>query len=321
MSLERGKRLVHYVDLARGLRDDDEAYTAFKAPYQRGSGSNDDAAFDCVLDPRLSEFVHQSTSTHLGMYLPLLLEDPTRFSAWKCGMRFRTIAYSIVRLNYHPGTGAAYEKTKRGGSNISNVDVPLLSEAETRDSLRRLATDIDGWLHRLDLEYSPTFWRIIAGAFLLEDLQSLYQQTPGCSVLGKLLEFSTNDDRWMYFHYLACMQAELYSLRMLQQVLLLPPHLQDQPKGDMSVDQYVEDLIGRLVTLPHIRLLLDSGPEAASYEGYARLLLDHFHLEKTSSSTVGKHRAKKQQKPKQKQRTSPKRSAKDNNMFAPLSLD
>ncbi|CAD0010158.1 unnamed protein product [Aureobasidium pullulans] len=88
------------------------------------------------LDPRISEIVHLvrvkenqeapsdlQDSDNLNMYLPYLIDDPTRTSAWRSGVSIRAQAYSLLRLLNSSITQVT--EFERKGTRVAGTTVEL----------------------------------------------------------------------------------------------------------------------------------------------------------------------------------------------------
>lgn len=162
------------------------------------------------LDVRTSEFVHQAldkSSTPL-VYLPLLVEDPNQSSAWSSGQDFRQLAYSILA----PSTSTIHEY-RRKAQGISVQELPChTTDVSTSDMLAHI-NGVSKWA--TDRNMPPLMmWPLFALSIVLLDSKT----TPSVPVVLHMLN-GDFDNSWDFVHLSARLQAVLYSLRMLQQVI------------------------------------------------------------------------------------------------------
>ncbi|OAA68423.1 DNA replication initiation factor cdc45 [Niveomyces insectorum RCEF 264] len=190
------------------------------------------------LDPRLSEFVLQCLfplhrgnegregGTGLGpdnsvlVFVPQLLEDWTRTNAWEVSTPLRQCAYSLQQLVAPPQATAVREYTRRASLSSRGTQVELLSLPQIHGAvgaftacLRRIQTQTETdhdlqWVilaAHLDIEWSRN------AAKESVCLTVLCNETPADGVLDRVT--------WNTVHWLSQIQATLYSLRLLKQML------------------------------------------------------------------------------------------------------
>lgn len=177
----------------------------------------------CHLDPRLSEVILQLTqsSADAKAFLPVLMENPDRGSAWEPSSPIRQLAYSIAALAI-PSHAKAVQEYRRvhsfsqKGRRIEMLDKAAVLEAAT--TLIAASTTF----RRFAGKDSSLFWlSLCLGLDIIE-----------CTVQGKYTHAlqmlqtqrdkplrTTNGVPWDIVHLTAQLHAALYSLRMLKQVL------------------------------------------------------------------------------------------------------
>ncbi|KAI0964861.1 hypothetical protein F4678DRAFT_365662 [Xylaria arbuscula] len=212
-----------------------------------------------TLDPRISEIVIQtllldgSGSLYsrgpetLAMFLPVLIEDRNRRSAWTMSTTVRQLAYSIMQLFAVHKSPIVIEYRLLVASNSSvgrQIDVPELEEALEQcisliDVLKKLAERVP------DVD---TRWLAFA---IYEDVMwsTSEERAPlSASVLHKSILRSNNGDQysWDTVHFAAQVQASLYSLRIVKQALDVAVSLCP------TIPPPIQDLRGYLNTLPFI---------------------------------------------------------------------
>jgi hypothetical protein len=180
-----------------------------------------------LMDPRISELFWQyelPDTYSLGgpphVYLGLLNEDPARRCAWEYGREYRGLSYSVLNISRATDNQfAVVQEFVRRGERIVADQVALSGTKTTISELRILRQRLD--LARSTLGSSAdSFWFMFA-------LSEIYRETSNTRSLptgGQLELFLTSGytkggTDWTDIHLLAQVQAILYSLRMLQQLL------------------------------------------------------------------------------------------------------
>lgn len=188
-----------------------------------------------IYNPRLGELVAQYDFSRLcgkddseegyHVYLPILIEDHTRRSAWVDGTHIRIIAYSLLYLT---SSSSASHQTKilefsRRGPRIPPSSLPLLtSTADLIREIKPLLTAIQKTQSLVPTAKEPLkFWTIFA---LLEIYTS---DAPNGNVpsLKETINFltlgSTNPTKmfWEDVHRNARVLAVLYSVKFLKEVI------------------------------------------------------------------------------------------------------
>ncbi|KAI9881630.1 MAG: hypothetical protein M1830_000195 [Pleopsidium flavum] len=224
-------------------------------------------------DPRVSELVLQNRALTKGkmtsreveevqlrprIYLPFLLDDPSRSSAWLTSSSLRAFTYSLLNLTIEalarPRTIGEYG---RRGHRIVPTEVKLLSEDECEaysksliERLQKARSDL-GVLSNLD------FWRTFGLYELCRWCKENDKATPPQDGLRRLVECENPHHavlRWEDFHLYAQMQGLLYSLRMLQQIITEVRGAHGVKTMEASVDLLHE----QLSELPPLKQLFPS---------------------------------------------------------------
>lgn len=200
------------------------------------------------MDPRLSELVCQTAAKDASedpddspcMFLPFMIDDIHKASAWRCGSDLRKLAYTVLA---HGGTFTAIDEFDRRGDRVVACRVDLY-----HDLLQALHSYRD-WLSQqlsaVQSKDTQSPWRVIAAITLLCDLQAQDKPAPALADIttvvctGKL-------SSWAQIHLTAQLNAVLYSFRMLKLALgfKLAGHDLAWP------DRHVHGLSGLLTTLP-----------------------------------------------------------------------
>ncbi|KAF2746559.1 hypothetical protein M011DRAFT_404468 [Sporormia fimetaria CBS 119925] len=199
------------------------------------------------LDARVSEFVVQSLSAATGepsltlpVFLPLLLEDPFRASAWTFGQNVRLVAYSLLA----PARVTVQEHMRKAQA-VSVQDVHLYGP----ENIISIAAGLSRKLGRSygDGSFSPARrWMLCAVELALDTLKP-----PHISLLARVVT-GTFDNTWAFVHLQACLHAMLYSLRMLKQCAAVWLALNEGISLAVTKDQIqtISDLHHKLETLP-----------------------------------------------------------------------
>lgn len=211
------------------------------------------------LDPRVSELFWQydMPDVYCGaeqphMYLGVIHEDHSRRCAWEQGRFYRAIGYSLLNLS-HPVRRrfpVVHEFVRRGGR--------IVAEQVTLSGAKTAASGLGCLQRRLDLAKSvfgnsaqPSFWVLFA-------LSEIYCDTANTATaptpvhLERFLEkgFMGKSTEWADIHLVAQIQALLYSLRILKQLL-------DITAGEEVAAQHHSIL----TDLPPLHLLMKSRHE------------------------------------------------------------
>jgi hypothetical protein len=165
------------------------------------------------MDVRVSEFVHQALvcSATLFVYMPLLVEDPNQASAWNIGYDVRTLAYSLfahTNMTFHEYRRKAQGIAVQEVAPYSTTNIPV----PAADIERQLST-LSEWA--ASKAATPEFmWPLFALSLVLTELN-----TPPPILLVLRVLNNDFDNTWAFVHLMARLQAALYSLRMLKQVV------------------------------------------------------------------------------------------------------
>lgn len=251
----QGSSFQENVKYARNLSSNSAAFSAFAKPYMASQSLPSTGDFCCkpicglsipaldnediVIDARISELFYQNLTLEqtcpqgkamnqkpgsiLKMYLPFLYEDPQRSSAWDCGEHIRAVAYSIIGNQNYKGI-QVFEHC-RCGARIVEKAPRSLSVEQAVLSLREIAESMKDWRDSFAM-LSDSFRLRLYGIytvcrFLLRNQRPVPFEGEIRSIFhGQFLEKS-----WRLLHLSAQVQASLYSLRLLLQVLEIRLHL------------------------------------------------------------------------------------------------
>ena len=205
-------------------------FIAFLKPFTEGVFKADANADDLVLsesiqhlDPRISEFVLQVQHFHdpqVSVYLPVLVEDPTKSTAWDASWDLRCFAYSLVLLNERQRPiEAVLEYSRR--NRIRAFEVKLMGLSDCIAFAEGLTEQIEDVRRSTEQDLGPSGWR----AFALKQVLSRYlvkeQHIPVDDLSDQLLDSAGTNHFWSWrtLQFDAEMQAVLYALRQIKQIL------------------------------------------------------------------------------------------------------
>ena len=202
------------------------------------------------IDPRVAEIAlksAQSGTTHEGeiaMFLPLLLDSPSRTSAWEASKPTRELAYALLQHAVDSNIVAVSEfRRLQSPSAGVRIDVAKVSTLDREcDKLLSALSTI-----RADVISSEATWLTYA---LYQDIILTNSQGKTRSLSFELLQKDAagklNPYSWDSVHLVAQIQASYYSMRMLQQILAFAK--QERKELPESMGQ----LLDRLESLPRL---------------------------------------------------------------------
>ncbi|KAK7956751.1 DNA replication initiation factor cdc45 [Apiospora aurea] len=214
----------------------------------------------------------------ISMFLPVMVEDNARKSSWTTSESVRQLCYAIAQQKKKEPSGPRPQprrddivieyrtlESSTGGRQLS-----LPSPAETERScaqllatLEQIELDLPGrellWLALAvyqDVEWSTSIGRNPLSVQVMGEVASLFQN----KISGEKQQQQQQPGQygWDVLHFTAQVQASLYSLRMLKQVLDVMSALADPPLSKAQ-----EKLQQRLSNLP----LIADWPTAESIFG------------------------------------------------------
>ncbi|CAK7271281.1 hypothetical protein SEPCBS57363_004534 [Sporothrix epigloea] len=210
------------------------------------------------LDPRVSELVLQCLYSQESMsdteeaapilaFAPPLLDSCTRASAWEASAPIRACAYSLLRMmaptRQIRGNVREYSRMASLGSRGSELGtIPLEELGAALDAILVLLQRIrEAVIDDVELQwvtlasYQDIQWSK-ENAKESVVLEVLRQETPGSGILERVT--------WNAVHWLAQIQATLYSLRIFQQIATF---VQEQAVADEVAGE--KALLDRLAAL------------------------------------------------------------------------
>ncbi|OAX83047.1 hypothetical protein ACJ72_02593 [Emergomyces africanus] len=231
-----------------GVVEKSTKYTSFMREYDLFSNETTTASarisnFRDITDPKLSELHAQYelpafTVPDEGayVYLPILIERHDRRAVWTQGSELRLIAYSLLNLRYRAGENGRRKEVviehMRKGQRIAPITLTLLSQKEVEQKLEALLAQINSLVSSIrnndemvdggDGDREPAvFWRSFALYDTLIRMES--KERPSIRKLRRFLEQGYCGEKleWDDIHLHAQMQAVLYSLRVLKELLVV----------------------------------------------------------------------------------------------------
>ena len=223
------------------------------------------------LDPRISEFVLSSHLPSPSMYLSCLIEDPSRTTAWRVSSILRQFAYSCCVLPFGLGAHKKIQEYIRK----CNKPLPTFVPSIVQLLPKRCMWSCASVLHERVLHFMNIFstlpkwmmWRTYALAEVYHWYLDTVRTPPSRPAMITILTGATSDHdirTWEDIYLEAQIQAYLYSLRMLQQILrfCLPMILPN--KDDEGICTLVDMLMmleRHLESLPRLQDLMPSHDE------------------------------------------------------------
>lgn len=214
---------------SRAVSSNPDEYAEFRSHYddpetaRRGriSGGQD-------LDPRISEIAldclpsqdddEEENQRQLAIYLPFLLDSPSRTSAWEASQRCRNMAYSLLQLvNGGPPREVTEFRRLQALSTGSRTD-GFKSLEDLQRSLSGLGTTMSLIGNSLPDEMS----KFMALSFFWDIKTTLGKgrSDPLClKVLRQCFLGTLQQESWDFVHLLAQTQATIYSFRILDQAI------------------------------------------------------------------------------------------------------
>ncbi|MCJ1288229.1 hypothetical protein MMC26_007584 [Xylographa opegraphella] len=215
-----------------------------------------------LLDPRISEIVlqcHERSQGRLHMYLPFLIDDPSRSSAWNISVALRTLAYSAIA--HHggiPNQQQSILEHNRRDTRIVPVEILLVDYVSVRKYAELLTAQLDVLWKRYSSFPAAIIWKIfgmieVFSWYLKSGRSFPLQRTAAKAVWGN----ADTSLSWQDVHFSAQLQAALYSVRMLKQVLT---HVSNY--GELGSDTTFLSLVQRLTDFPSLRDLFPGNSSA-----------------------------------------------------------
>lgn len=202
-----------------------------------------------ALDPRISELILQlgnqdSQANDLNgdiIFLPILLEDPSRGSAWEQSTPIRQLAYTLARWII-PGSSSNIQEYRRVDTSVQKGRrVHMLP----KEAAKVRAQELTSLMTKVKAESEgdeAQAWQVLC---LTLDIQYCREEGKKSHVL-QILEESSQQTAfkrvsWDIIHFVAQLQAAYYSLRVLKQIMSLA-----------SAEETIPELHSMLSSLPSL---------------------------------------------------------------------
>jgi hypothetical protein len=165
------------------------------------------------VDVRISEFIYQGLHSKVEtiVYLPFLVEDQHRASAWVHGQDLRAVSYSIFTADR-----SRVQEHRRKAQKVSMQEIELYPPQELIAMTQTYARSISAWVEwtaERDVPHS-LIWPLFAIGIVLPELNS----PPPLALWLRVLN-ADFDNTWGFVHLTAGLHAALYSLRFLKQCI------------------------------------------------------------------------------------------------------
>ncbi|KAF4976433.1 hypothetical protein FZEAL_6913 [Fusarium zealandicum] len=181
------------------------------------------------LDPRISELVLQLGLQNSGsddmhedkIFLPILLENPSRGSAWEQSTPIRQLAYTMARWII-PGSSSSVQEYRRVNTVVQKGrQVPMLPKEAAMIRARGLV-NLMSRIKAGTKGDNDRSWQILCLTLDVRHCHEEGKQSHTLKVLEDSLQRPTPKRiSWDILHFVAQLQATYYSLRILKQALSL----------------------------------------------------------------------------------------------------
>ena len=216
----------------------------------RSSSSVD--IYETIIDPRISELVlqvHSKEDSAARMYLPFLIEDPTRASAWSVASEIRSLAYSLLLNSNKRNQITAIQEYSRRGGQIMPLEMSLMDPSECTTYAKMIIERRKSVVAFFQSYSETSIWRAMG----LIEVYAWYIAEERTLPSDDLVTNAVNRERrrgllsWQEIHLSAQLQAALYSMRIASQVLAYTETTSKSPK--------FPDLTMQLQSLPALEEL------------------------------------------------------------------
>lgn len=221
-----------------------------------------------TLDPRISEYVLQFPTAaaaaerpfrtslqsvekldSVDVFLPFLLDCPSKTSAWEMSTAVRQLAYGLMNLveaKENQIASVIEHRRQQNGSRGRTWQLP------TYDEIQEACTALTGLVDNIDrsLLSLPDFdiWRAMA---FHQDLA--YACSSGKQSLGQSIIKAGGPQKrlsWEIIHFSAQVQASYYSFRMLKQIMKVVLACKDKDNDVDALSSTLSNLDKKLKSLP-----------------------------------------------------------------------
>jgi hypothetical protein len=187
-----------------------------------------------ALDPRISELLLRSLQVspasedkarqlstdgfELTMYLPFLLDSPSRTSAWEASQPVRQLAYAVLRSTHDHNIPMVFEMRR-----LQTVSSGLCVDVPAPSDINKLAGSLLALLREIELLVGIVDHGVWVTLAMYQDIAMTMRRGRGhplsLEILSQQARGKLDLCSWDFLHSLAQTHATYYSLRMLRQVL------------------------------------------------------------------------------------------------------
>lgn len=209
------------------------------------------------LDARNSELIISGS-----MYLPFLIDNPSKTSAWNVSSQLRLFAYSCLALGIDEFPKTIFEYGRRG-ARIVESRVQTLSYEGTVAFAKMLIASVESFEDSVSGLCKEHFWRLFAAHSVYKWYLDEEKSLPSRSSLLAAYAGTTAGNKltWFDIHISAQLQAFLYAFRALKQFL---NYLNVKADGRSLLPTELWAVQIRLSSLPSINELIPSRLELTS---------------------------------------------------------
>lgn len=262
------------------------------------------------------EFVQEalSGSQNIPVYLPLLVEDPNLASAWNMAQDIRTLAYSLLAPR-----SANIREYRRKAQHITPEEINTLSAIGVQIQTKEFEDRISGlmkWSETKDVNPS-LLWSLFALSLVLAELNT----APTVTLVSRVLN-GDYDTTWAFIQFTARLQAAMYSLRMLKQVVTV--WLAINPQTETELHASLSNIHSQMSSFPSISDMFIVPGQAhkvvADHEQLKMLIEEIFASAGVEIEPVSNKKKKRQTREAERKRrkVEQRQQAKPSNVFALL---
>ena len=217
-----------------------------------------------TIDPRISELILQCRSPgsqEIYMYLPFLIDDPLRVSAWEASSELRCLAYCLL-LKDSQCTRAIREHSRKG-FRIMPLIIDIPGPVKSKGYVKHFKDLADAVEMRLPNATRSAFWRTFAMVLVVSWYNITERRLPSYDTVTKVLVWTKlGKTSWEIIQLSAQHQGVIYSMRLIKQIL---GHLVIRKT---ATDENVMELLSVVEDLPPLSALLPSNRELQKKSQY-----------------------------------------------------
>lgn len=289
-------------------------------------------------DPRISEYmlqfpsianvagstVEQSSHAPTHVFLPFLLDSPTRTRAWDASASVRLLAYSLININVPIAERktTVNEHTKQADKSQGR-SMDLLSIEDSHEACQTLFEEFSQLRARLPDGLAEHYhWAAFA---IYQDISFAIANSKSATIKAVRQQVKGGQigktSSWDVIQLFAQIQASYYSFRMLKQMLGIVVAInEEQPPAVLQMKQCLETLpsLTELQDLGQMSTMLESLENSKVFEITCDLLgvaVDSAGIPKSKKAKLAK------KKKKRAQAAAVQTYTKSNNPFALLEAD